>query len=72
MKQIVSLTLLVSATLLMSPAANAQAKGGDDNKVVSGAKAVGRGIMWAPKKIGAGMKKGFTKMGDGAKKLMGK
>lgn len=44
----------------------------DDNKVVSGAKAVGKGIMWGPKKIAAGMKKGFGAMGNGAKKLIGK
>jgi hypothetical protein len=27
-----------------------------DNKVVKASKAVGRGIMWGPKKIGNGMK----------------
>lgn len=44
----------------------------DDNKVVAGAKTLGKGIMWGPKKLAEGMKKGFTAMGNGAKKLMGK
>ncbi|HZT34383.1 MAG TPA: hypothetical protein VFA15_00575 [Nitrososphaera sp.] len=38
--------------------ADAQTKpaGSNDNKVVAGAKAVGRGIMWGPKKLWGGMK----------------
>lgn len=44
----------------------------DDNKVVDGAKAVGKGIMWGPKKLWEGTKKGFSAMGNGAKKLVGK
>lgn len=44
----------------------------DDNKIVSGAKAVGRGLMWGPKKIAGGMKKGMEALGNGAKKVVGK
>jgi hypothetical protein len=43
-----------------------------DNKVVDGAKAVGRGIMWAPKKICSGIGKGCKAIGSGMKKLVGK
>lgn len=44
----------------------------DDNKITEGAKAIGKGIMWGPKKLWAGTKKGFEAMGNGAKKVMGK
>ena len=44
----------------------------DDNKMVAGAKTLGKGIMWGPKKLWEGTKKGFGAMGNGAKKLMGK
>lgn len=44
----------------------------DDNKMVAGAKSLGKGIMWGPKKLWEGTKKGFGAMGNGAKKLMGK
>lgn len=43
-----------------------------DNKVVDGAKAVGRGIMWAPKKICHGIGAGCKAMGNGVKKMFGK
>lgn len=68
MRKSTALSLLAVMALTMTAgAANA-----DDNKVVAGAKAVGRGIMWGPKKLAAGLKKGATAMGNGAKKLVGK
>ena len=61
--------ILLAALFALSTAASFAA---DENKVVSGAKAVGRGIMWGPKKLAAGMKKGLEAMGNGAKKVVGK
>jgi hypothetical protein len=61
--------ILLAALFALSTTASFAA---DDNKVVSGAKAVGKGIMWGPKKIALGMKKGFEAVGNGAKKLVGK
>ncbi|MBY0546362.1 MAG: hypothetical protein K2W95_03670 [Candidatus Obscuribacterales bacterium] len=61
--------ILLAALFAISTSASFAA---DDNKVVSGAKAVGKGIMWGPKKLASGMKKGFGAMGNGAKKLVGK
>lgn len=68
MRKSTALSLLAVMALTMTTgAANA-----DDNKVVAGAKTIGRGIMWGPKKLAAGLKKGATAMGNGAKKLVGK
>lgn len=68
MRKSTALSLLAVMALTMScGAANA-----DDNKMVEGAKKIGRGIMWGPKKLAAGLKKGATAMGNGAKKLVGK
>lgn len=61
--------ILLAALFAISTSATFAA---DDNKVVSGAKAVGKGIMWGPKKLASGMKKGLGAMGNGAKKLVGK
>lgn len=69
MKRIVSTAL---AGLFVFALAAGTPANADDNKVVSGAKTIGKGIMWGPKKLAEGMKKGFTAMGNGAKKLMGK
>jgi hypothetical protein len=58
---------LTAAVASINPAVAA-----DDNKFMSGAKAVGNGIMWAPKKIGHGIAAGFKAMGNGMKKMVGK
>lgn len=64
--------LTLSTISLVALATINTATAADDNKFVSGAKTVGNGIMWAPKKICLGMKKGFEAMGNGAKKVFGK
>lgn len=69
MKRIVCTALAAMFVLAVAAVTPASA---DDNKVVAGAKTVGKGIMWGPKKLAEGMKKGFAAMGNGAKKLMGK
>lgn len=68
MKNLLTLALISLFAMTSTQAAFAA----DDNKVVSGAKAIGHGIMWAPKKLCSGMKKGFEALGNGAKKVMGK
>lgn len=40
----------------------------EDSKIASGAKAIGKGIMWGPKKLWQGAKA----MGNGMKKMVGK
>jgi hypothetical protein len=68
MRKSTALSLLAVMALTMTTgAANA-----DDNKIVAGAKTLGKGIMWGPKKLAVGLKKGATAMGNGAKKLVGK
>jgi hypothetical protein len=60
-----ALFLLASITMTASMPAFAQAKpasSSSDNKVVAGAKKVGRGIMWGPKKMWGGMKSMGKKM----------
>ena len=52
---LLAVSLVTLASLTPSFAANTAASS-SDNKLVSGAKAVGRGIMWGPKKIGSGLK----------------
>ncbi len=69
MKKIVSVSLMGLFALSVASANPALA---DDNKMVAGAKSLGKGIMWGPKKLAEGMKKGFTAMGNGAKKMVGK
>lgn len=69
MRKIVSLSLAGLFVLGLTSATPALA---DDNKIMEGAKTVGKGIMWAPKKLWEGTKKGFAAMGNGAKKIMGK
>jgi hypothetical protein len=54
MKRIVSLSLAV--LFLASMVAATPAMAANDNKVVAGAKAIGRGIMWGPKKLWEGTK----------------
>ncbi len=58
MKRSVLLACLCVAIVGACLPADAQTKpaGSNDNKVVAGAKAVGRGIMWGPKKLWGGMK----------------
>ena len=43
-----------------------------DNKVVAAGKAVGRGVMWAPKQVCKGLAACGRAVGNGAKKVMGK
>ncbi len=68
MKANLILGLTVVAVVSVAGAQTASA----DNKVVDGAKAVGRGIMWAPKKICSGLGKGCKAIGNGMKKMVGK
>jgi len=68
MKANLILSLTAMAVVSVAGAQSASA----DNKVVDGAKAVGRGIMWAPKKICSGIGKGCKAIGSGMKKLVGK
>jgi len=60
----VSLGLLLSFVCLMPSFAAGTSS--SDNKVVKASKAVGRGVMWGPKKIGHGMKT----MGEKTKKAL--
>ncbi len=69
MRKFVCLSLQGLFVLSMAAASPAYA---DDNKMVEGAKTIGKGIMWGPKKLWDGTKKGFSAMGNGAKKIMGK
>ncbi len=69
MKKILGLSLVGMFAMSLFVASPAMA---DDNKIVEGTKALGKGIMWAPKKLWEGTKKGMTAMGNGAKKMMGK
>ncbi|HEY9714143.1 MAG TPA: hypothetical protein V6C72_11780 [Chroococcales cyanobacterium] len=59
------LTLLVLATVSSTLPAFCQSSTASDSKLKTAAQAVGRGIMWGPRKIGAGLKK----MGEGTKNL---
>ncbi|MBI5176419.1 MAG: hypothetical protein SFV17_00965 [Candidatus Obscuribacter sp.] len=68
MKANLILSLTAMAVVSVAGAQSASA----DNKVVDGAKAVGRGIMWAPKKICTGLGKGCKAIGNGMKKMVGK
>jgi hypothetical protein len=69
MKKSLLLVLLASTTLASSIPAFSQAQpAASDNKIKAAGKKIGNGIMWGPKKIGAGLKK----MGGGAKKMVGK
>jgi len=69
MKKSILLTVLASVTLVAtmpayaanSTASSSSANGGMGAKMKNGAKAVGNGIMWGPRKIGAGFKKMFKK-----------
>ena len=54
MKKFVSLSLM--GLFLMSLAATTPSQAANDNKVVAGAKAIGKGIMWGPKKLWDGTK----------------
>jgi len=54
-----SIAMLVG---IMPSYAQGTAPANSDNKVVSGVKAVGRGIMWGPKKLWSGMKAVGTKL----------
>ena len=74
MKKCLLLTSLAAFALVtISPmlAANTTGTAGapaGDSKVKSAAQAVGRGVMWGPRKLGAGLKK----VGDASKKAVGK
>ena len=67
MKKLGLLVALSIMTVVCTSAAFSQASApSSDNKMKKGAKAVGNGLMWGPRKIGAG----FKKMGSGAKNMM--
>ena len=69
MKKLDLLVVLSTMTVVCTSAAFSQASApSGDNKMKNGAKAVGNGIMWGPRKIGAG----FKKMGHGAKNMFHK
>lgn len=59
------LSAVSCAAITPTDAANTSSS---DNKVVKASKAVGRGLMWGPKKIGEGMKA----MGEKTKKAFHK
>ena len=59
---------LVSGSLPAFSQSTAKPAAASDNKFKSGAKKVGNGIMWGPRKVGAGLKK----MGEGTKKMFHK
>lgn len=61
MNKSISLFLVCALMFAASLPVFAQAKSSSDNKVVKGAKSVGRGIMWGPKKIGNGLKAAGSK-----------
>ena len=67
MRKVLVMSLLGVMVMAMSSPVFA-----DDNKVMAGAKSVGKGIMWGPKKLWEGTKKGFGAMGNGMKKMTGK
>ena len=67
-----TVTLVATLSLIAVVASSNAAFAADDNKLVTGAKAVGNGIMWAPRKIGHGLAAGFKAMGNGMKKMVGK
>lgn len=60
---LVAATMMISIVPTYAANSNAPASGGG-NKVTNGFKAVGRGIMWGPKKVGNGFKKMFHKKGS--------
>jgi hypothetical protein len=69
MNKLFLVALLSAAALAQaSPTFAANTTSSSDNKVVTAGKAVGRGLMWGPKKIGEGMKA----MGEKTKKAFHK
>lgn len=66
MKKFALLTALTACTFVASVPVWSQATPSSENKVVKGAKTVGRGIMWGPKKVGHGLKV----LGSKAKKVV--
>lgn len=62
MKKLGLLVALSTMTVVCTSAAFSQASApSGGNKLSNGAKAVGNGIMWGPRKVGAGFKKMFHK-----------
>lgn len=72
MKRSLLVALSLVSLVSMSPALADDAAASSDNKVVASAKAVGKGIMWGPKKVAQGLAAGAKAVGSGAKKLVGK
>lgn len=67
MKKLGLLVALSIVTVVCTSAAFSQASApSGDSKMKKGAKAVENGVLWGPRKIGAG----FKKMGEGAKNMM--
>ncbi len=63
-KKILLAIVAVQLLATFSPALAADPAGSSDNKVVGAAKAVGRGIMWGPKKLAEGAKAAGSKIKD--------
>jgi hypothetical protein len=66
MSKLFLVAILSAACFAVSSPTFAANTSSSDNKVVKASKAVGRGIMWGPKKIGNGMKA----MGEKTKKAL--
>jgi hypothetical protein len=68
MKKLGLLVALSIMTVVCTSAAFSQASApSGDNKMKNAAKAVGNGIMWGPRKVGAGFKALGSKMHHGNK-----
>ncbi len=65
MKKSILLLVVASATLVSSAPvfAQAQAPSSTGSKMKNAGKKIGNGVMWAPRKVGSGMKK----VGESAK-----
>lgn len=63
---------LLAAVAVFAMVASSPAFAADDCKAKECAKKIGKGVMWAPKKVASGTKKGMQAMGRGAKKVIGK
>ncbi len=63
---------LLAGLAIFAVVASTPAFADDDCKAKECAKKIGKGVMWAPKKVASGTKKGVQAMGRGAKKVIGK
>jgi len=63
---------LLAGLAVLAMVASTPAFAEDECKAKECAKKIGRGVMWAPKKVASGTKKGVQAVGRGAKKAIGK